>query len=210
VQRQGTTAYGTIGLKVYREIEGKRTDYLLSCFHVFCNSELLAGITEFNPSTNAPIIANIGTVQTVIGQVVSGSFNPKMDAALCIINDKTTANSALKGFPATPKNAIRILTNHDVEAQTKVFTYGAVTKSASGVILAREIDRSIVMFRKNYTFRNIIPVTKISVPGDSGALVADEKGKVIGIIFASNDTTSFIIPIAEIIIHFNLKISHAS
>ncbi len=209
VRRKGTVTDGTIGMKVFRELNGKRKEYLLSCYHVFCNPELKAGQKSFTAGENAPqVTTTINSVAIDIGKVIEGEFSTVLDAALCEIDEGINAGSILKGYASTPKNGIKIMTTEDVENQTPVFTYGAVTKAASGIVTARETERTISIYGTNYFFSGIIPVTKISVPGDSGAMVADETGKVVGIIFASNTTTSFIIPISEIIIHFNIQISH--
>jgi hypothetical protein len=140
---------------------------------------------------------------------VEGVFNEFLDAALCSIDSSTTSLPGLKGFSQTPKDSIHILSNKDVEAQTRVITYGGKTKARGGVVIARRTSRKINILGHDENFEGIIPVTKISDPGDSGAMVADEAGRVIGIVFASNATTSFIIPISKIISHFKVSISHA-
>lgn len=209
VVREGDSSNGTIGLKVYRETGGKRTDYILSCYHVFCNKELKSGTTTYTSSSNPSIIAKIGSSLIKVADVVEGEFNSKLDASLSTISDDVSVNSLLKGYRKIPKHGIKIITSRDVLAQTIVYSYGSISKSVSGRVKARNTDRTINFFGKEYHFRNIIPVSKISVPGDSGAMVTDEGGKIIGIVFASNSETSFVIPISEIITHFNINIYYA-
>lgn len=210
VHRKNTQAKGTIGLKVYKESNGIRTDYLLSCYHVFCSTELSKGITKYQSSSkDSAIITKINNSETEIANVSEGVFNHKMDASIAKIIDGVVVDQKLKGDPNTPKYGLKIITSRDVINKTNVYTYGAVSKSKSGFILARAINRKIKIHGNQIEFQNVIPVTKISVPGDSGAPVSDEFGKIIGILFASNSSTTFIIPIVEILNHFNINIYYA-
>jgi hypothetical protein len=211
VWRKGTHKKGTLGIKVYRKNDdGSKTDYLLSCYHVFCSKELKNGIRKYNSSSvDNSISATINNSIQEIGQVVEGEINAKLDAALSKINHGISVSQNLKGFIGMPKYGIRLITNDEVEKEIKVFTYGAVSKKVSGTVISRITSRYIEFYGKRHFFYNIIPVTKISVPGDSGAMVVDEKGKIIGIVFASNNRVTYLIPILELITHFNIKIYYA-
>jgi hypothetical protein len=212
VWRNGTTAKGTLGIKVYRDnVDGSKTDFLLSCYHVFCSNELKNGTKKYAQSAaNDSIVADINGTTTEIAKVVEGEMNPRLDAALSKINSNISVDNHLKGFIGMPKYGIRLITNQEVLDEITVFTYGAKTKKAiSGTVISRVANPDITVNGKKVRFENIIPVTKISVKGDSGAMAVDDKGKIIGIIFASDSTTSYIIPVLEIIIHFKIKIYYA-
>ncbi|WP_156152367.1 hypothetical protein [Flammeovirga sp. OC4] len=211
VWRQGTTAKGTLGIKVYRDnADGSKTDFLLSCYHVFCSSELSNGTKKYTSTSNSSIVAKINGNTTEIAKVVEGELNTKLDAALSEINSNVSVDNHLKGFLGIPKYGIRLITNQEVIDETTVFTYGARTKKAiSGTVISRVASPNIKLNGKKVRFKNVIPVTKISVKGDSGAMVVDDKGKIIGIIFASDSKTSYVVPILEIITHFRIKIYYA-
>lgn len=211
VWRKGTTAKGTLGIKVYRDnADGSKTDLLLSCYHVFCSNELKKGTKKYTQSANDSIVADIDGKTTEIAKVVEGEMNPRLDAALSEINNNISVDNHLKGFIGMPKYGIRLITNQEVLDETAVFTYGAKSnKALGGTVISRVANPDIKVNGKNVRFENVIPVTKISVKGDSGAMVVDNKGKIIGIIFASDKTTSYIIPILEIITHFKIQIYYA-
>lgn len=199
---------GTLGLKVYREDgSGNPTEhYILSCYHVLCSIELNNKITRFNGSTgNTDIIHN----GSKIGNVVEGYIGKNLDAAIAKIDAGVSLLPSLKNFPNAPKNGIKKVTNRDSKKSTKVYSYGAKSGEKSGKIKAARVDRKIEIDGKKIQFENIIATTKISVPGDSGAAVIDEANKVVGIVFASSNIRSYIIPISEIIHQFKIKINYA-
>jgi hypothetical protein len=211
VWRQGTAAKGTLGIKVYREnVNGSKTDFLLSCYHVFCSTELSNGTKVFASSNNDSIVAEVNGKEGEIAKVVEGEINAKLDAALSEIKSGVSVDNHLKGFLGMPKYGIRLITNQEVIDETTVFTYGARTKKAiSGTVISRAANPKIEVNGEKMQFENVIPVTKISVKGDSGAMVVDDQGKIVGIIFASDSKTSYIVPILEIITHFKIKIYYA-
>lgn len=204
VHREGTAVNGTIGLKVYRENSTGNTDFILSCFHVFCSKELMAGRTKYSNTSHSNIISG----NTAIAKVSRGQISSTIDAAIARIYNGTEIDASLKNFPQSP-SGIKIVTHRDVLEKTQLFTHGAVRGNQTGIVLASSVNRTVKIGGKIYTFKNVIPVSKMSEPGDSGAPAVDNRGKVAGIIFASNTTTSYLIPISTILVHFKIKMYYA-
>ncbi len=210
IYREGTNSIGTLGLKVYKtDDDGNQTDYLLSCYHVFCSVELNNNqTTTFDPSSGQKgIFSERGDIK--LGEVTQGYLDNYMDAALCKIDSNINLSPKIKSFTRSPKRGIRIISTDDVMNEISVFSHSYTeNRKVTGKIVARKTNKWVTINGYDYYFKDVIPVTKISNHGDSGSAVLDSYGKVIGIVFASNDLKSYIIPISEILINFNLKIHH--
>ena len=200
IYREGSSDSGTIGLKVYKEDNmGNKTDYLLSCYHVLCSTELYSDnpVTKFDSNVSNKSIISEKT-GTKIGEVVDGLFNDTIDAALCLIENGVDVNAALKENPYSPSSGIREITSSEVESQISVYTYGKISGDLPGKIIAKSVSRYFSFEGRLYPFVDVIKTSKISEKGDSGAMVTDRKGRVIGIVFASNSQFSYVIPISTI------------
>ena len=110
----------------------------------------------------------------------------------------------------SPTDKVKIINNDDVLNEMRVFTYSIIRKRKRvGHVKAKRTTKKVKINNKLVTFKNVIPVSKISWKGDSGAAVVDEYGDVLGILFASNNKTTYIIPISEINNHFKITINDA-
>lgn len=195
--------YGTLGLMGFRKEGNIKKNYFMSCYHVFCSTQLKEGIKEITtpPNTNNEIFAEKNSSDFQFGTLVEGVFDPSegLDVAVVEIFSEIKSDFHPILFSTFPKEGILIPNDSDVTNKMKVYGFGANSNRMEGTLVASRVNVPVLVNGTEYFFKDVIPISKISQPGDSGSLVFNHKGKVLGLLFAGNSTHSYIISISNIL-----------
>lgn len=195
VGNQATGATGTRGLK----LEYNKETVLLTCYHVACDNLLKNKITSYNNSditVRLPSLKSGSGVGYFSGKVIAGQLGGYIDYALVrVTNDVITSNILTIGIPEAYYSA---LDSNDLSVGKTLKTFGCISRKSIGKITKAAVSSSYVYV----TYKHIgdlkvygtIETEKISVEGDSGAVVVDDSNKIVGIIIASNSTNSLVMP----------------
>jgi hypothetical protein len=168
---------------------------------------------DFYALTNHHVAGNVGTKMIQPGQVdshqgleigetvkVSDMYKSNVDAALIKLHGKmhdsmkvVGKNEFLKGY-----------TTETLSVNQNVYKSGRTTGYTNGYIHNTKVS---VMIRFSDTlaipYYNVIEVRghngSFSDRGDSGSVVFDMNGRVIGLLFAGNGTSTFVIPIERVV-----------
>lgn len=203
VGRAGRMETGTIGLKVCRTNgAGEKTYYILSCYHVMCPAELASGYTNFQGQ-------KIGSTQVVspslqdgdglpIGNVVDGCIDGYIDAAIAELSNANAVDEAIADMTNSPLIIGSITTEDENQTDLKLsgrtsgLTYGKVIAASTTAVVTYPGIRDTKLY-------DVIMTEKMSVAGDSGAAVLTLFGQVVGLLVASNNQYSYVVPITSII-----------
>ncbi len=215
ISRLGNNNGGTIGLKVYRETNGSKEYYLLSCYHVLCAPELQNNITEVNYSEEdeksviCPALEDGGTKEDILGNVTEGSLNFELDIALAKISKSQLAPQITFPDIIAPLATAEI-SDSDIEDGRVVYLAGKSSGYQKGYLRSYTPNKRIT-YNNNYTIylNGLYSTTKMSTFGDSGAALFYEDGTVIGIVVASSARSTYVIPVSRIEKRIKIKVSLA-
>ncbi|MFN4315687.1 MAG: hypothetical protein ACK4E0_15410 [Chitinophagaceae bacterium] len=221
ISRTNFSNFGTIGLKVTRKIDAETTQhYLITCFHVLFPDQIVKppqqGKTDiqikvsyasksYPATTPGWDFANSNRVRVALkSHAVEGHLSPQLDVALARIAAKDLENRTFEydtGKSITVKSAIP---RNEITEALEVYCYGSVSGRKRGRIEVVSVSKTDVELTTTngsayiQTFDNLIRTSKISDPGDSGAVVLDGNGRVLGIILAGDDQYSYVLPFHSI------------
>ena len=198
----------------------KKDTYLLTCSHVL-NEGKSIGFGNFLPKNQQKDVISIKrndeTQESfIIGKCCYSLRNFQFDIALILLDnadtfkftpstisnlpikleekDKLTKYVKMRGFVSNDiKNGIIV----DFETSAIPIKYKDTTEKLENLIVVS--NKSSIGFG----FQNSKP---ISLPGDSGALIYDEKLQPIGMVIASSDNYTFAIPLPEILEELEMQI----
>lgn len=195
---------GTLGGLLRNETNGK--EYFLTCYHV-----LNAGHDWpiFEPKRNKQVVVEREGEEKRIGKLVYGRRDEFLDIALVEKDDNieylkdTHSAGKIKDFREVKRNDARFKTEvffcgsssgHDIEGNIVNFNYKAEKFpypdgdfDLEGLIVLSKVDGN--------------KRSKITKPGDSGAIVFDKEFKALGLIVGGDDKYSYAIPINRIVKH---------
>jgi len=211
--RKANTNTGTIGLKVKKD--GKK--YLLSCYHVLCAEEIKANkfeLKETEATTNPEVISPglfDGGSNTALANLKEGFIDDQLDVAIAELTDENLLADRIYGT-ATHASTIFVVDSSHVRQDYKITMVGRTSGKQIGH-LESAFANVTVRYPTNQDSENkielkgVLMACKISVPGDSGAAVFDEKNNIIGIVFASNDANTYILPIETVLNKLQVSLS---
>lgn len=211
VSRMNDDSSGTIGLKVYRD--GKQ--YLLSCYHVLCTAEMKKGVLRVKGAVTQPLIVSPSfrdnnKKNEPIADVIEGTLNQDIDCAIALLKRENFLDRSICYINKTPTTGITIRMEH-VDKQYPVFTFGRTSKYKEGKVSSSysnpTIEYEISGVPTPVQIRGLIETTNIGTRGDSGAPVVDLDGRVLGIIIAASNSSTYILPINRILAFYNLKLN---
>jgi len=202
---------GSYGLVVYLKSDLQKKPLLLSCYHVLKGKD--HKYDGFEVLNEEEIVSPHGT-NSIIGKLIYGIRNNTIDAAIMAPNGNVILSNSLPGNQKI--TGCREITVEEQYSEINVKIYGAVSTVKEGFIKSMYNYTEILYYSPSGTpepwdMYNLIAITNsngqcISIPGDSGAAVLDKDNKVIGLVIAGNDTTTYAIPINSVLDNLNLKI----
>ena len=195
-------ARGTRSMLVQRA--GK--EYLLTCYHVACSILFAQHTYEFRNQKIEAIIPSkekFPNSPTITATVIEGQFGINFDYALLEV-DITKFQNFMPGHLFNNGYYTLPEIKSQFTKETILIKYGAKTGERQGKFKAYPA-KVPVDDKKSLSMFGLIEVENISDKGDSGAPVVDSQNKLVGIIVAGVDSSSFIIPIAqlEFLFHFS-------
>lgn len=181
VSLTGAPTAGTICC-VVRDSQGN--DYLLSADHIF-HGPASARVLQ-------PGVADGGRDADAVAEYVRGTDNAGIARLLPSVVAK----------PEPLEIGVFRGTTSVVTPGQKLRTYGRSVGKIEGTV--RQIDASLTIasgtgIDQKKRLEHVIITSNISGPGDSGAPVTTEDGKLIGMIYAGSQTTSVVIPIEPLL-----------
>ena len=214
--RFGSDETGSIGLKVKSTDRNDTKEYLLSCYHVFCPNEVMNGIFNLANIRNgqsfeilSPSHQDGGT--SGLGTIRNGCLGENLDVAIAEIGDSSFLDNRIFGTNIRPSSKIIVGKSH-VRKDYPVSLVGRTSGRQNGFLESHHtkvfINSPTAHDQDNMIeFNGILKTCKISDPGDSGTAVFDKEGNILGLLFASNDIFSYVLPIQKIF--SKLKITFA-
>lgn len=216
--RQGSNAAGTIGFKAISRNSAITGAYLVSCYHVLCSNELTAGTFTLNNQNDTPDTTIVSPEHnqpgsSPIAQVRQGLLDTTLDAACALLTNPTALTNLLFGSSLTPTSIVIIGQSH-ANMQYPVRLAGRTSCTQTGYVVSHYCNQTVTYQSQGQsitiTLEGVIKTCKISTFGDSGAPVVDWKGNAIGILFASDNTYSYIIPLLRVFNTFNLTLPNTN
>ena len=206
ISRLNNNITGTISLKVTREENGSTRHYLLSCYHVLFGAELQSGTLQVQASTmllNSRELISPGTLTLLsghkLGNAEFGHINEFVDAGVALLDDVDALADRIDelGMPSD----IHLVTDDDINKLEIQFCGAKSGKVTGKKIKACNQRRSynISPQHSDIFLRDLIELDKCSEDGDSGAPVMDDSGNLIGIVVGADDSSTYVIPIQNII-----------
>jgi hypothetical protein len=185
---------------------------LLGCSHVLAAPPVAGiGIDEHwqpGDGDGGTAADRIGVLHDYVPINVGGGTNA-FDAALCLPDDPANCQAGLQilgaiaGCNATPAHNISV---RKVGWQTPRVTGGTLRYLKLSHTLT--FPSGVAIFDDQYGVFGISLAQPFAIPGDSGALVIDDQGKAVGMVFGMAQGTSiaYVSPIEPILNHFNVSI----
>jgi hypothetical protein len=177
------------------EVAGQDGNYLLTCYHVVKTDNY--NWEKYTSKNGRVAVTNNSDL--IIGNIIAGGRTSFAEAALIKLDEgNKVATSFYPGFKISQKDA-RVITKDDVG--TKVLMYQKSSNSiVAGIIASYDIITKVYFDgadRSPFVMNGLIEVQNsegqpIQEEGDSGNLLFDEEYRPIGIVFAKNNLTTFV------------------
>ena len=147
------------------------------------------------------------TSPTQLAEFSEGLIENNIDAAIALLKAPLNNRIFRTVFSPDKHNILQLTPSHEKD-HYPVKMVGRTSGKQNGTVESyyTQITVQYNGLPQPTVFNGIIKTSKISREGDSGAVVFDEKKNVIGILFASNNAFSYIIPIRRILAKLNLEI----
>jgi len=205
IKREGSSTYGTLGLKVFREKNnGEKEYFLLSCYHVLCPKELSNSVTHVtNGEKLQDSAVYLKETDTVIAKLSEGYLSNEGDVAIAkLLNDELIANE-VEGKAINGKCE---LSETYVKYGKPIYMHGKVSGKIKGKAKNLNCNKTIFYQErtKSQNIRGLIKTSKMADFGDSGSIVTN-KEKVVGIVIASSKNFTYILPIYRILNYLNVN-----
>jgi hypothetical protein len=203
-------ATGSIGLLVQKN-DGPGIDFIVSCYHVFCATELRKGNKTFVNSGNdvellSPSVKDDGT--DIVAEVVEGCMDSQNDFSVARVINNAKIDNGKRTLKTIPKS-FDIVFSEDVG--DIVTLCGRTSEISQGRIKSHAASQTIFYFQKTKRqfYTGLIEVTPFSEGGDSGGVVINKKKKVIGLVIGGNGQSSYVLPVGDYLLNrdYSLKIN---
>lgn len=203
---------GTLGLKVFKGTN----PFVLSCYHVLCAPELANGKLVFTSQNKVGSDRIVSPSRqdskggSELGSVTDGELNNMLDGAIMAVDGTVSIRDKICTIDRRPGPALELLKQH-ADTHHAVISVGRTSGILNGVIefhsTSCEVDYVINGKLTTITFQSVILTSQLGLPGDSGAVVIDHDNRVIGILAASTDKMSCIIPIQRLLTRFTITLN---
>lgn len=203
VVKGSETSYGTRSLIVTKN----KKDYLLTCFHVACNSLFLADETSLAKNSvfvNIPAISSKSNIQATQSKVTEGRIGSTYDYALIDADLASLVNSMTDGTPFNNGYYTLFELEQNFLKNRSFMKLGATEPFKNeGAYKAYHASISI---GNNFTMSGLIEASNMSDHGDSGAPVIDKlTNKLVGYIIGGSISSTYILPFARLEFSFGIK-----
>lgn len=208
ISRRDEYSTGSIGLVVNQD-DDNLTNYVVSCYHVFCAPELKSGNKTFENANNAPVICASAQDHgsNYIGDVVMGKINNKFDFAIAKINDgiKLDNSIELADGTITPSAFGYVLDKNKGDTLTLC---GRSSGVSHGLVKSLLVPQTIwyVNHTVSQYLQGLIEVTKFSTKGDSGGIVINSNNEIVGLLIADSDISSYVLPVENFLTKNNYSL----
>jgi hypothetical protein len=195
------SVWGGVGVIVRRS----NVQYLCTCMHVLMPHLINNGQTSFDnssiPNKQADVeVWDNGMPPSLIAFCEEGYFGDDVDAAIARILDPNTLVNSLPIYGSL--NGFKILKENDKDT-FELTMMGSKSNIIKGKILQISVARTVM----GINFYDIIKTDIAAVGGDSGSPVFGTKKKeLIGIVFAGDYNTTYLIPISAILNRFGVSL----
>lgn len=201
--------FGTRSLLVKKQVAGVMKDYLMTCYHVACNSLYKAKTYQLGGNSVFVSIPS-GLVsphapEVFQSQVAFAEFGASFEYALIEVDAEKFTNQmgdfSFSGYYKLNEIKAGFLGN------ARLLKYGAASLDTEGRFRSYS-SGSIVVDQNptpNLSMSGLIEATGMGIGGDSGAPVTDDKHKLIGFIVAGRVTGTeaercvFILPFEQLV-----------
>ncbi|RAJ80384.1 hypothetical protein CLV59_105493 [Chitinophaga dinghuensis] len=176
-------AGGTACIKGYY----KGSECLLSCYHVMASSLMSANPPTITPENHLSVTLKNGQ-ETVTLPVIGGEFNDTIEYAVAELPGNISFDNKFNEKPI-----IGYCSPAEIDAlwTEMVYACGAYTPDGKAIINYTMRDIQI----EGHNFKNVIHTDKLSINGDSGAVVVTNNNKLVGFVFAGDNVShSYIMP----------------
>ena len=199
VSRESSST-GSIGLLVKKE-DDPNSDYIVSCYHVFCAPELRMHNKTFEGDGNQPLLSpgvnDNGTDQ--VGVVIEGVMNTENDFAVARVDNGVKIDSGMLTLGVVPLSFGFVFPENKGETLTMC---GRTSGVRRGRIKSHSASQTVYYFKKTVKqyLEGLIEVEPFCTGGDSGGVVINEQDEIVGLIVASNKFSSYVLPVQEFLI----------
>lgn len=200
VSRKNDFSTGSIGLLV-KKINEPNTDYIVSCYHVFCAPELANNNKTFkDDGNNAPIMAaseeDDGT--NLIGNVVEGVMNIDYDFAVARVKNGIKIENGSSTLKVTPASFGFVFPENQGDSLTLC---GRTSGISHGTIKSHSASQTVhYSHGRTQYLQGLIEVEKFSEGGDSGGVVINSINSVVGLLIADSPEFSYVLPVKDFLI----------
>ena len=206
ISRRNNFSTGSIGLVVNKD-EDITTNYIVSCYHVFCDPELAVNNKTFSLDDKpAPLSSasreDHGTNH--IGDVVFGKMDTNHDFAVAKVKDGIKLKTAIEldSGPIIPKSFGRVIEGD------KLTLCGRSSGISQGIVKSTSAPQTINYVKGTISqfIQGLIEVEKFSTKGDSGGIVINSKNRIVGLLIADSDQFSYVLPVQNFITKNNYSL----
>lgn len=205
------STFGTRGLKLALD----NNIVILTCYHVGCYNLLKESKYSFDKSS-IPIrfpaqVSQSNPTLSVMGQIIHGSLGNGLDYSLVqVFRPKLFLPQLRNG--AIPNDYYSSFDISELVIGKVLTCHGCITHK-SGKITKPFAAASFQSIDYDYVGRiklsGLIETEDISVEGDSGAAVVDDKNKLVGILVGSDENRSYIMPYFKLLFKHKLTLSQS-
>lgn len=174
------------------KFDGHSQRFLLGSYHVMASRQLKHNKTIVDDKDNLSVTLKNNSGGSIVLKVFEGEFSALYDYAIAVIPDDINWHNKYEHISISGA-----YTELDVRAAVGEFvkSLGAITQSRAQVL-----DGLYEVTLEGYSFKQVVRTQRLSVPGDSGAVVIGNDKRVIGIILGGDeDGNSYLIPAYQLV-----------
>ena len=203
--------YGSFGLAVKFKGAFKEQNMLLTCYHVIIGNG--DDFNSFKYTENDEVVSPHHNRNGRIGKVRYAIRNDKIDAA--IIDVTIPISNLLPNGNTIKKYRIINIDEQYSTIPVRIYGYKSRSDNNMGAVVSVNNYASIEYRlpsgeKQNWNMYDLIAVSNngsgISIDGDSGSALLDDRDNVLGIIVAGNDYITYAIPIETIFNQLNIEL----
>ncbi|MFT4152688.1 S1 family peptidase [Parafilimonas sp.] len=209
ISRRNDESTGSVGLVLKKDGDAN-SDYIISCYHVFCDPELRNSNRTFqNTNENAKLIcASVEDKGTnYVADVILGYLTSNSDFAIAKVREGVVFENQNSNLGIRPNGFGFVFSENIGESLTLC---GRTSGLREGKIKNHHASQTIYYCSNTVTeyIDGFIEVDKFCEPGDSGCVVLNSKNQIVGLVVGSSLQSSYVLPVKSFILtnNYSLKI----